>query len=53
MKIAGVGTILKSYLVGTGPLKIGDRVTARFRTGGEATHTCLDLYWVKSAAGPG
>jgi len=45
VKIAGVSTILKSYLAGPGPVKIGDRVRARFRTGDEATHTCLDLYW--------
>jgi uncharacterized OB-fold protein len=46
VKIEGVGTIVKSYLEGPGPVKIGDRVTARFRTGSDATHTCLDLYWV-------
>jgi uncharacterized OB-fold protein len=46
VKIAGVCTIVKSYLVGRGPLKIGDTVRARFRTGIEATHTCLDLYFV-------
>lgn len=47
VKLEGVGTILKSYLVGPGPIKIGDKVRARFRTGAEATHTCLDLYWVR------
>ena len=45
VKIPGVGTILKSYLVGRGPVRIGDNVRARFRTGRDATHTCLDLYW--------
>jgi uncharacterized OB-fold protein len=45
VKIEGVATILKSYLDGPGPVKIGDRVRACFRTGDEATHTCLDLYW--------
>jgi uncharacterized OB-fold protein len=45
VKIDGVGTILKSYLVDRRPIKIGDRVCARFRTGPDATHTCLDLYW--------
>jgi uncharacterized OB-fold protein len=45
VKIDGVGTIVKSYLAGSGPIKIGDRVRARFKTGIEATHTCLDLYW--------
>jgi len=46
VKIEGVGTIVKSYLEGPGPVKIGDRVAARFRTSSDATHTCLDLYWV-------
>ena len=45
VKMDGVCTILKSYLVDRTPIKIGDRVHARFRTGVEATHTCLDLYW--------
>jgi uncharacterized OB-fold protein len=47
VRIAGVCTIPKSYLVGPGPIKIGDGVRACFRTGAEATHTCLDLYWVR------
>lgn len=45
VKMDGVGTILKSYLVDREPIEIGDRVRARFRTGADATHTCLDLYW--------
>ncbi len=45
VKIEGVGTILKSYLVDRKPIKTGDRVRARFRKGKEATHTCLDLSW--------
>ncbi|HSB37046.1 MAG TPA: hypothetical protein VLH41_09210, partial [Thermoanaerobaculia bacterium] len=45
VKIEGVCTIVKSYLMGPGPVRIGDKVKARFRTGAEATHTCLDLYW--------
>ena len=45
VKIEGVGTILKSYLFDRTPIKIGDRVRARFRTGPDATHTCLDLCW--------
>ena len=45
VKMEGVGTIVKSYLAGGGPIKIGDKVRARFRTGRDATHTCLDLYW--------
>jgi uncharacterized OB-fold protein len=45
VKMAGVGTILKSYLLDRKPIKIGDKVRAGFRTGAEATHTCLDLYW--------
>lgn len=45
VKIEGVGTIIKSYLLDRKPIKIGDRVRAAFRTGAEATHTCLDLCW--------
>ncbi len=45
VKIDGVCTIAKSYLVDRRPIRIGDRVRARFRTGPDATHTCLDLYW--------
>ncbi len=45
VKIEGVGTILKSYLIDRRPIAIGDKVRARFRTGEEATHTCLDLCW--------
>ncbi len=46
VKIDGVGTIVKSYLVGNNrKIKIGDRVKAGFRTGPKATHTALDLYF--------
>jgi hypothetical protein len=45
VKMEGVCTIVKSYLADRRPIKIGDRVRARFRTGKEATHTCLDLYF--------
>ena len=45
VKIEGVCTIVKSYLEGPRPIRIGDKIRARFKTGGEATHTCLDLYW--------
>lgn len=45
VKLDGVCTILKSYLVDRRPINIGDRVRARFRTGPDATRTCLDLYW--------
>jgi len=45
VKIPGVWTIVKSYLVDRTPIQIGDRVRARFRTGAEATHTALDLYF--------
>jgi uncharacterized protein len=45
VKIEGVCTILKSYLLDRRPVAIGDRVRACFRTGVEATHTCLDLCW--------
>jgi len=48
VKMEGVGTIVKSYLKGRGPIKIGDSVRARFRTGRNATHTCLDLYWERA-----
>ncbi len=47
VKIEGVCTIVKSYLVGRGPVKIGDRVRACFRTGNGATYTCLDLCFEK------
>ena len=46
VKIDCVCTIVKSYLEARGPIRIGDKVSARFRTGSAATHTCLDLYWV-------
>ena len=46
VKIEGVCTIVKSYLVGnTRPIRIGDRVKAGFRSGAKATHTALDLYF--------
>lgn len=46
VKIEGVCTIAKSYLVAEmKPIRIGDRVRACFRTGREATHTSLDLYF--------
>ncbi len=45
VKLEGVGTIVKSYLLDRRPIKIGDRVRAVFRTGAQATHTCLDLSW--------
>jgi uncharacterized OB-fold protein len=45
VKIPGVGTIVKSYLIDRKPIKIGDKVRAGFRTGQSATNTCLDLYW--------
>jgi hypothetical protein len=48
VKIDAVCTIVKSYLDGPGPIRIGDRVKARFRTGAEATRTCLDLYWQRA-----
>jgi uncharacterized OB-fold protein len=43
VKIPGVATIVKSWLLDRKPIKIGDRVRAVFRKGPEATHTCLDL----------
>jgi uncharacterized OB-fold protein len=51
VKIEGVCTIMKSYLSGPGPVRIGDKVKACFRTGADATHTCLDLFWVKDSGG--
>lgn len=48
VKMKGVCTIVKSYLVGRGEVRIGDRVRAGFRTGRDATHTCLDLFWEKA-----
>ena len=43
VKMEGVGTIVKSYLLDRRPIRIGDKVRARFLTGENATHTCLDL----------
>ena len=45
VKMPGIGTIVKSYLVDRTPIKIGDKVRARFRTGMDATHTSLDLFY--------
>lgn len=45
VRLPGVGTILKGYLLDRKPVKIGDKVRAVFRTGKEATHTCLDVAW--------
>ena len=45
VKLEGVGSIVKSYLLDRKPIKIGDRVKAVFATGPDATNTCLDLAW--------
>lgn len=45
VRMQGVCTIVKSYLVDRQPIEIGTPVRARFRTGDQATHTCLDLYF--------
>ncbi len=45
VKMEGVGTIVKSYLLDRKPIKIGDKVRAGFHTGKNATNTCLDLYF--------
>ncbi|MCK5406866.1 MAG: hypothetical protein KAJ37_05410 [Candidatus Krumholzibacteria bacterium] len=45
VKLPGVWTFPKSYLVDRTPIKIGDKVRANFRTGKDATHTSLDLYF--------
>lgn len=44
--MAGVSTIIKGYLIDRNrKIKIGDRVRAFFKTGAEATNTCLDICW--------
>lgn len=45
VRMPRVATIVKSYLVDRKPIKIGDKVRACMRTGSQATHTCLDLYF--------
>jgi uncharacterized OB-fold protein len=45
VKLEGVCSIVKSYLLDRKKIKIGDKVRAGFRTGREATNTNLDLYW--------
>ncbi|MDH3197826.1 MAG: OB-fold domain-containing protein [Candidatus Krumholzibacteria bacterium] len=45
VRIEGVGTIFKGYLLDRKPIKIGDKVRAVFRTGSDATNTCLDIAW--------
>lgn len=45
VKMGGICTIVKGYLVDRKPIKIGDKVKASFRTGADATNTCLDIYW--------
>ena len=45
VKLPGVGTIVKSYLIDRTPIAIGDKVRAGFRTGTDATCTSLDLYF--------
>lgn len=45
VKIPGVCTIAKSYLIDRIPIKIGDKVRVKFRTGAEATNTSLDMYF--------
>jgi len=45
VKLPGVGTIVKSYLVDRKPIQIGDKVRVKFRTGEAATHTSLDMYF--------
>ncbi|MDH3215388.1 MAG: hypothetical protein OEN01_03745 [Candidatus Krumholzibacteria bacterium] len=44
VKIEGVCTILKGYLLDRKPIKIGDKVKAVFRTE-SPTNTCLDIAW--------
>jgi uncharacterized OB-fold protein len=45
VKLPGVATIAKSYLVDRKPIKIGDKVRVKFRTGKDATNTSLDMYF--------
>lgn len=45
VKMDGVWTIVKSYLINRDTIKIGDKVKAGFLTGKDATHTSLDLYF--------
>jgi len=45
VKIEGVCTIVKSYLLDRKTIKIGDKVKAGFHTGKDATNTNLDLFW--------
>jgi len=45
VKIPGVCTIAKSYLVDRKKIKIGDKVRVKFRTGKDATNTSLDMYF--------
>jgi uncharacterized OB-fold protein len=43
VKIEGVGTIVKSFLLDRKQIKIGDKVRAVFNPAGKPTNTCLDL----------
>jgi uncharacterized OB-fold protein len=45
VKMEGVCSIVKGYLIDRKPIHIGDKVKAGFLTGDKATHTNLDLYW--------
>lgn len=45
IKMEGVCSIVKGYLLDRKPIKIGDKVKAGFLTGDKATHTSLDIYW--------
>lgn len=45
VKVEGVCSIIKGYLIDRTPIKIGDKVKAGFLTGAQATHTSLDIYW--------
>jgi uncharacterized OB-fold protein len=45
VKLPGVCTIAKSYLIDRKPIKIGDKVRVKFRTGADATNTSLDRYF--------
>jgi len=45
VKMEGVCSIVKGYLLDRKPIQIGNKVKAGFLTGEKATHTNLDIYW--------
>ena len=45
VRMENVTTIVKGYLIDRKPVKIGDKVRAKFLPKDQSTHTCLDIYW--------